>query len=157
MNQTHPTLFETPTETERVKISKPVEIIVPESNLFNTKKEKIASVPVEIKMFNYQTRSYDTIWARLDTLKGKIIYILNKSEQACNDDDQLEQQLYYEFFGVSPSTTYQELKLFNVPTRDDIKRLRAKLNQQGYFLPTNPEVAKKRNLLEKWYHNYFAS
>lgn len=41
------------------------------------------------------------------------------------------------------------------PSRDNIKRLRARLNQKGYLLPTNPDVLEKRRKLEGNFRSFF--
>lgn len=41
--------------------------------------------------------------------------------------------------------------LFDLPREDNVKRIRAKFNEEGLYLPTSEEVAKRRNMnIPEW-------
>jgi len=96
------------------------------------------------------------------TLKGQIKYCLEEFPDTRESDIRLMikiWQLFYEEYIYQRKTestgeVYNYVKLnslFYLPREDNIKRVRAKFNSKGLFLPKNPEVLKKRKLLqEEW-------
>ena len=98
----------------------------------------------------------DTLKVDLYKLKGQIIYILVNNEGARNSDDVLERELLTVFYGVTDNTPFRKYRsMEDRPSRDNIKRLRARLNQKGYLLPTNPDVLEKRRKLEGNFRSFF--
>ena len=99
-------------------------------------------------------------------LKSKVIYILERHESARNSDIALMIELWKEFFTDHINTEHIGSKyrqyvdldsLYFLPREDNIKRVRAtiqnhKTNPQ--FLPTDPDVRKKRGILEEVWRRY---
>lgn len=99
---------------------------------------------------------WDALKVDLYKLKGQIIYILVNNEGARNSDDVLERELLTVFYGVTDNTPFRKYRsMEDRPSRDNIKRLRARLNQKGYLLPTNPDVLEKRRKLEGNFRSFF--
>jgi len=94
----------------------------------------------------------------LKTLKGKVWHVLEKYPSSRNSDTLLTNLiwgLFYEKYLIKlPDGKVAILleNLYELPTQDDIKRIRAHIqNKMHRFPPTNWEVAKKRKWLEeKW-------
>lgn len=90
-------------------------------------------------------------------LKKKIEMCLNKYPEARNSDITLTEKVWWEFHHSKikeiDGESYVKIKdLYDLPREDNIKRLRAKLNSEGKYMPTSPEVLKRRRLLEQQWH-----
>lgn len=98
---------------------------------------------------------------KLKTLKKEVEYCLEKYEKARNSDIYLTNAVwihfYKDFLRMYDNDWCLPLKYNGyVASRDDIKRIRAKIqNDEKRFLPTNWEVAKKRKWKEQEYYEYF--
>lgn len=85
-------------------------------------------------------------------LKIKILEVLEKYPETRNSDIRLTQAIWYFYYQpiikVIDNKQYIALKdLSELPSQDDIKRIRAKIqNDEHKFLPTNWAIAK----LRKW-------
>lgn len=95
--------------------------------------------------------------SRLNTLDHKVRVILQEDEKSRNSDIRLTQMLWWKFYKHSllqqNGTVYVDIKkLFDLPREDNIKRIRAKIqNVEKKWLPTDPEVAKKRGWeIDEW-------
>jgi len=94
------------------------------------------------------------------TLKKEILFCLEKYPQARNSDVYLTQCVWAEFYRNYLDKIGNDLvlpikNLDNVSSQDDIKRIRAKIqNKERLYLPTNLEVAKKRGWLEEEWRSY---
>jgi len=94
----------------------------------------------------------------MNNLKQKILWILSEDEQSRNSDIRLTQMIWYKFHNsklvkLDDGTQAVRLRdLFDLPREDNIKRIRAKIqNEEGKFLPTSAEVRKQRKINEwKW-------
>jgi hypothetical protein len=94
----------------------------------------------------------------MNNLKQKILWILSEDEQSRNSDIRLTQMIWYKFYNskiinLDDGTKAVRLRdLFDLPREDNIKRVRAKIqNEEGKFLPTSAEVRKQRKIKEwKW-------
>lgn len=89
-------------------------------------------------------------------LTDQILVVLEKYPETRNDDIELTIQVWKSFYtefiikpGEYPEEKWRvELQnLRNLPREDNIKRIRAKIqNDEGKFLPTKWDVAKKRKI-----------
>lgn len=94
----------------------------------------------------------------MQNLKQKILWILSEDEASRNSDIRLTQMIWYKFHNsklvkLDDGTQAVRLRdLFDLPREDNIKRVRAKIqNEEGKFLPTSEEVMKQRKINEwKW-------
>lgn len=92
------------------------------------------------------------------SLKKLVIECLEKYPETRNNDITLTLKLWYNFYNqhiFSNERSEQCIKLddlYLLPTQDSIKRIRAALQnnkKNPRFLPTNPEVIKKRQRREE--------
>lgn len=74
-----------------------------------------------------------------------------------NDDALLLLSIWSKYYGVKPffgTITIQLNEFFKLPNKDDVKRIRAKFNQMGFYLSDSPEVIKRRQRGVKWYRKF---
>lgn len=89
------------------------------------------------------------------TLKEKVLNVLEKYPDTRNSDITLTLRIWLEYhrndISVFEGKNYVRLtKIFDLPREDNIKRIRAKIQNEEYlFLPTDPNIIKKRKLNEK--------
>lgn len=95
--------------------------------------------------------------SRINTLDYKVRAVLASDEKSRNSDIRLTQMVWWKYYRGSlierDGRVYVDVaKLFDLPREDNIKRIRAKIqNVEKKFLPTDPEVAKKRGWeIESW-------
>lgn len=95
--------------------------------------------------------------SRINTLDNRVRTVLADDEPSRNSDIRLTQMIWWKYHRHSlleqNGTVYVDMKkLFDLPREDNIKRIRAKIqNVEKKFLPTNAEVAKKRGWqIEEW-------
>jgi hypothetical protein len=96
----------------------------------------------------------------LRTLKKQVELALDNFPGTRNSDVELTLKVWEAFypekiwqFEVAKGRKFIEMKsLFDLPREDNIKRIRAKIqNEEGRYLPTSWEVARKRGIEEdKW-------
>lgn len=93
----------------------------------------------------------------IKTLEAKVRKVLAEDEKSRNSDIRLTQMIWWRFYQPKmrqfEGKTYVGITdLFELPREDNIKRVRARIqNVEKKFLPTNPEVAKKRGWkIEEW-------
>lgn len=94
-------------------------------------------------------------------LKDKIIHCLKKYPEARNSDIRLTNSVWIEFnyskIKIIDGRPYIALAdLYDVPTQESVKRVRAELNSNGLYLPTSEEVLKQRRLLEVVYKEKYS-
>lgn len=98
--------------------------------------------------------------AKLKVMKGQIEQMLSEYPETRNSDLRLTQAVWWRFYNqyieIIEGKYYISLpNLFNVPSQDDIKRIRAKIqNDEHKYLPTNWEVAKLRHWKEEEYRKF---
>lgn len=87
----------------------------------------------------------------MKTLDAKVRFCLEKYPDTRNSDITLTIEIWKNFYAESVITARNGKlglyidDLFKLPREDNVKRIRAKIqNVEKKFLPTNPEVAKKR-------------
>lgn len=93
-------------------------------------------------------------------LVDKVRYCLQKYPETANSDVQLTLRIIHEyhnshikqFEGKWWTTTEIQKEI----REDHVKRIRAKFNADGLYLPTDEKVLKQRKLLEKVWHNQFS-
>lgn len=84
-----------------------------------------------------------------ENLKKQVLQSLRDEEQNRNDDIALMIYIWKRFYGVE-GETLELKKLYTLPTQENIKRMRAKIqNEEKKYLPTNRNVAMTR----KWNEN----
>jgi hypothetical protein len=92
------------------------------------------------------------------TLKEKVLYCLEKEPRTRDSDTTLTNYLWLEFYrkflfqNVDNSWCVKIIDLYQLPTQDDVKRWRAKIQndkKNPMFLPTSLEVVKKRKINEE--------
>lgn len=100
---------------------------------------------------------------KLNTLEAHVRAILKSDERSRNSDIRLTQVLWYtyhkEHFVMVAGHWYIEVNaMFELPREDNIKRIRARIqNVEHEYLPTDPDVAKKRGWKEEeWRHYLYA-
>lgn len=86
-------------------------------------------------------------------LKDQVEYCLTKYPETRNSDIKLTICVWYTFENLEtrfPVGSLKELTnlMLEMPHEDNIKRLRAKFNEEGKYWPTNWEVAKARRINE---------
>lgn len=91
-------------------------------------------------------------------LKDKILNLLEYSSETRNSDDLLTEKIWRKYhldklIFANGQYCLPLINLKDVPSQDDIKRLRANIqNKEHKFLPTSQEVLKARKILEQeWY------
>lgn len=94
-------------------------------------------------------------------LKDKILYCLEKYPETRNSDIKLTSAVWFEYYSDKLVTLDDKrlavplVELYKIPSQADVKRIRAIIqNKKKLWLPTEPEVRKKRNILEKDWFNY---
>jgi len=87
---------------------------------------------------------------------------LKNDEETRNSDIKLTISVWIKYYPNYVLDTSQGEKsgifldaLFILPREDNIKRIRAKIqNEEKKYLPTDPEVRKKRNISEEAWYDY---
>jgi len=90
-------------------------------------------------------------------LQIKVEHCLAKYPDTRNSDILLTRAVWWEYhnssiFEHNGRKAVHLDDLMDLPREDHIKRLRAKLNEAGKYLPTDEKVIKQRRLLEKVWH-----
>lgn len=101
---------------------------------------------------------------KIKNLKEKVEKMLRLYPETRNSDIELTIRIWKEYFPTKLITREKDGKiyvavsdLFELPREDNVKRLRAKIqNEEGKFLPTSLEVALKRGIEEEKWHKAMA-
>lgn len=100
--------------------------------------------------------------AKRNELEKKIRAILADDPKSRNSDIRLTQMIWWRYYqdkivmhnagNGSPKACVALEDLFDLPREDNVKRIRAKIqNDLKEFLPTDPAVARKRGWeIEEW-------
>ena len=96
--------------------------------------------------------------SHIKTLRGQVEHILETIPETRNDDIRLTLEIwkaFYPGFIKRDENNYSIIRLADIwemPREDNVKRVRAQIqNEERRFLPTSPEVLKKRGMLtEEW-------
>lgn len=97
-------------------------------------------------------------------LKDKILFCLEKYPSSRNSDIELTTKVWYEFHNskikVFDDEQYVKLKdLYDLPREDDVKRVRAKIQNDKFnprFLPTDEKIINARRQRELKYREVFS-
>lgn len=100
--------------------------------------------------------------ATKEKLRDMVEDRLRNDEQTRNSDIKLTISVWIKYYPNYVLDTSQGEKsgifldaLFELPREDNIKRIRAKIqNEEKKYLPTDPEVRKKRNISEEAWYDY---
>ena len=86
---------------------------------------------------------------RLRDLKSKVEYCLREFEETRENDAQLTLSIIITYLPGEvkflDGVYYFSMESLKVVREDHVKRIRAKLNQEGKYLPKDPEVIRRRN------------
>ena len=84
-------------------------------------------------------------------IKDLVEKILAQDERARNDDKWLTYRVFNEIARQHGTFVYIPFKLWEIlPAFETVKRVRAKIqNEEGRYIPTDPEVLKKRRIRSK--------
>ena len=92
------------------------------------------------------------------SLKEKVRYCLENFPETRNSDIKLTNALWIHFYPDKITRNEQNnalvrlLDLYTLPSQDNIKRWRAKFNQNGEFLPSDIEVINRRSRNAEVWH-----
>jgi len=93
-------------------------------------------------------------------LKDKIEYCLTKYPNTANSDVQLTFSVIHEFHNSHikqiDGKWWTSCEIQKEIREDHIKRIRAKFNEEGKYLPTDPRVIKQRRLKEQVWHEEYS-
>jgi hypothetical protein len=98
--------------------------------------------------------------ARRNEVKRMVESCLQRFPETRNSDVKLTIKIWEEYFpqrifkserGMPAIELYN---LFDLPREDNVKRIRAKFNEFGKYLPTSWEVAKQRQIEEGVWREY---
>lgn len=97
---------------------------------------------------------------KIKDLDKKVRNILHTDEKSRNSDIRLTQLIWWTYYSqhihkFNESYYVEITSLFDLPREDNIKRIRAKIqNEEKLYLPTDPAVAKKRGWNEDEWREY---
>lgn len=96
----------------------------------------------------------------MKNIKAKVEEALTKDEQSRNSDIRCTNYILINHFqgrlfkDKDGDWAIKLKELYNVPSIDDVKRIRALFNSKGKYLPTSKTVAKQRRINEEeWRRN----
>lgn len=93
-------------------------------------------------------------------LKDKVIYCLKNYPHTRNDDVSLTLTIWWKFYNnsiekIGESYYVKCIDLKQLPREDNVKRIRAKLqNEKNIYLPTDENVRKQRGINEAAWRKY---
>ena len=97
---------------------------------------------------------------KIRDLDKKVRYILANDEKSRNSDIRLTQLIWWQYYPsyikeINGKYLIDINDLFELPREDNIKRIRAKIqNEEKLYLPTSSLVAKKRGWKEDIWRAY---
>lgn len=95
---------------------------------------------------------------QITTLKSQLEQCLIEFPETANSDIKLTNAIWYKFYreylflNEENELCVKIKDLYDLPKEDTVKRIRAKFNSEGKYLPTDPEVIKQRKLNEIEWH-----
>lgn len=96
----------------------------------------------------------------IKNLDKKVRAVLKEDEKSRNSDIRLTQMLWWKYYPhklkkIDGVICVALKDLFELPREDNIKRIRAKIqNEERRFLPTDPVIAKKRGWKKDEWREY---
>jgi len=100
---------------------------------------------------------YEAFRQKYKTMKSQVEYVLKNYPSTRESDELLWWMVFKTFYGdlakelgkyMSRGYVPKEL-LDKIPKFETVTRIRRKLNEQGLYLPRNPEVLERRRKAEK--------
>lgn len=88
------------------------------------------------------------------TVKGNVEKLLERNPDSRNSDKYLIYLYVHEVLGVP--ITYEQWQKISGVSFESIRRVRQKIQEEGRYLPTDPEVARKRGRNQEEIRNYYA-
>ena len=96
---------------------------------------------------------------KIKDIKYMAEVVLRDIPETRNSDITLTIEIWKKFFShylivrESDKEIFVKLKhLYLMPREDNVKRIRAKINEEGKYLPTDEKVAKQRKLnMDEWH------
>jgi hypothetical protein len=98
--------------------------------------------------------------SKIKDLDKKVRAVLADDEKSRNSDIRLTQMIWWRYYQhnikmIDDKPYVNMLDLFDLPREDNIKRIRAKIqNEEKLYLPTIPAIAKKRGWQEDEWRMY---
>lgn len=93
-------------------------------------------------------------------IKDKVEHCLKYFPETANSDPQLTFRIIHEFHNshikLIDGKWWTSCEIQKDIREDHIKRIRAKFNEQGMYLPTDEKVIKQRKLNEQVWHEEFS-
>lgn len=85
----------------------------------------------------------------IKTLKNQVESCLRDFEETRNSDITLTLCVWKIFYSnkIKNGSVFLQ-DLYELPREDNVKRIRAKLNEQGKYLPTDLKIARRRGIKE---------
>ena len=83
----------------------------------------------------------------IKTLTAQIEEVLQIKPETRNSDKILTWAVWEKFYGIGCAITREQF--IDLPTEDNVKRIRAKYNSELLYLPTSQEVAEARGIKEE--------
>jgi hypothetical protein len=97
----------------------------------------------------------------LRILQNKVEHILKNFPETRDSDIKLTNLIWWKFYedylfeDKNGDIAIRLLDIYAVPKQDNVKRIRAKLqNQKHLYLPLDPSIRKKRNILKEDWRRY---
>lgn len=100
-------------------------------------------------------------------LKDKVLHCLEVMPETRNSDTKLTSAIWFNFYREKLFTNsdgklcVELVKLYELPNQDDVKRVRAKIQNpdkktgyRGIFLPTDPVIIKRRRINQKMWEGW---
>lgn len=96
---------------------------------------------------------------QIKNLKDKVKYCLEKYPKTRESDVRLTNCVWFTFYKkdlieIKGKLYVGLLALYDLPREDNIKRIRAKFNSKGLYLPEDPEVRRKRQIGEEEWRKF---
>jgi hypothetical protein len=92
---------------------------------------------------------------QLKNLTDQVAYILETFPVTRENDRLLTVTIRRIFFGIRQSVPVEQYLSGELPTKDNVKRLRAGFNKNNLYLPRDPEVCKRRKINQERYREAF--
>lgn len=85
-----------------------------------------------------------------NSLTSKVVYVLRNFPPARDSDITLLLEVWRRFYpDLCRGDAVEFTDLYKLPREDNVKRIRAMLNHEGKFFPTDWEIAKQRGIEEE--------
>lgn len=98
--------------------------------------------------------------SKIKNLKKEVLFCLEKYPETRNSDIKLTNAIWIEFYAyrirkVDGEWVVRLIDLYELPTEDNVKRVRAVVqNEEHKYLPTSEEVRRKRKIKEEEWRRY---